>query len=709
MVLMRKLKFVMWLLIGSLLIGGVVCGLFSEKKFCGDVGRDLVPVGPLSDGRVVEQPFTAAEDGLTSVELVFATYIRKNEGGLVVSVIDVAERSELVRRVVDMGELTDNAAVEFVFNPQGESAGRQYLVRLRGLGGSPVCSATVYLARDVGREACLVDGRRDGGLCLAMRQGYRLSSVTVWNAGMAVGAFLLCWALLFLVFRNRIEPSTYMPLSIAAFLVVTILIWGACDQCPKVSEVKSLSLMLKLAFGGGLLLLSVLVSAASAAVCLKVPREWIFLLVFLPISTAMSFCMPPSCVPDEGTHFFGTYVVASGQFVRSSNEVELPRDCMKDCNPSGASVTKALRRLLRGCDWSEDSELARYGENGAVYPAMAYLPQAVAMRVGTLFYRNYMFALYAARMGSILLTAFLLFLAIRIAPTGKDVFLYVALLPMALQETASVSADGMAIASVALCSAFYLKFAVPGNVVRSRHIVLAGLLAAALVSFKVMYLPFAGLFFLLPRSAFGGDGATRRRFFTVVVASVLLTVSIWWVLSILPLLHSPSAPTTNRVADNFLFWANRLPLAFSVFCRTVFQHAWEWFGQMIGVSLSYYNVPVADIVFLMFVLSGCFVFWSGRSPGRFVGRGGRGLMCCSVICALVVIVMLWFWWTSTDAPRIEGVQGRYFLPMLAPFLIALRGGEGTDGGSVRCRLYLYAVLMVADVCALVCVLTSKWV
>lgn len=459
--------------------------------------------------------------------------------------------------------------------------------------------------------------------------------------------------------------------------------------------------------GGGALLLGICI-AIRTLVRRRLPLEWVFLAMFLPLSLAMSFCMPPYAVPDEGAHFIGTYIAASGQFIRQSNQFRHPERLFHDSDGMKQTVRDSLKKVFSPSERIslDKSAFRNYGENGAVYPAFAYVPQAMGMRIGMWLYPNSRFVFYTARLGTIILTTLMFFFAIRLLPCGKNIVLYVSLLPITLQETASVAVDGLTISVVALCVAFYLHFKETADVVRLRHEVLAGLMAFLLVGFKVMYLPFVAILFFIPLSAFGDDREHRLRFRLLVAGMLALAVAIWLALSIVPLLHSPAAPTTNGMSGKLHYLLSHPADSVEVFCRTLFSYLPNWIDMVDGQCLSLFSASAPRLIQFVFIVCCCYVFWQGPCVG--VLRGRMCLIHCSLVCFLIVLVTLWLWWTPIGSRLIEGVQGRYLLPMLAPVLIAFGGDPRAEDGDVRYLPGLYLTLAIADVCTLASVLSYKW-
>ena len=441
------------------------------------------------------------------------------------------------------------------------------------------------------------------------------------------------------------------------------------------------------------------------------PLEWIFLAMFMPISIGMMWVMPVTGAPDEPSHLHRAYLVSSGQVFIPPDKATAPAGLFAPF--SGKWTTYSLRNLKHDFCHCGDIRGPKVPsgarENTGVYPFFAYLPQATGMFVARQVSNNKFVMFYGARSGALLLVIAMFFLAVRLAPCGKNIILFISLLPMTLQESASAVVDGLAIACVTLLTALVLRSRVEGFLMARRHIVLCAFLSVGLVAFKVMYLPFAALFLFVPVEAFGGDVRRRRIFRCIVFGAMVASFAAWAAMSIVPLLGQASSRVSSMAMPRIKMVLMH-PLDFAIcILRTVMWRFENWLDEMIGMKLSWYNVPLArSLKYLVIALGGWVVCHdSGLSSGRMASLRVP-LAICSLASFLVVLFALFVWWTEDGSLTVEGVQGRYYLPFLAALLLSLR--RPRPNAHVVCpRLWgVYCLLLFVDVCTLMKVVAVKY-
>lgn len=131
------------------------------------------------------------------------------------------------------------------------------------------------------------------------------------------------------------------------------------------------------------------------------------------------------------------------------------------------------------------------------------------------------------RTANLIVFALLAALAVKAAPFGRRVFAAAALLPMTLHLAASFSRDslllGLAFAFTALCmqAIFGCK---DGTVLPVRLWLPLAVFGILLAPAKLVYLPLAALFLLIPNSRFGQSAATKKAAY--LAGCVLLALSI---------------------------------------------------------------------------------------------------------------------------------------------------------------------------------------
>ena len=101
-----------------------------------------VPIGPVSNGRVVRLTVPVRHDGVRRIDLLTATYARRNEGRWSWTLTD-ADGETIAAGTVAQADLRDNDWWSIAFTPVARSAGRTLTLEIRGDGSTPETSATL--------------------------------------------------------------------------------------------------------------------------------------------------------------------------------------------------------------------------------------------------------------------------------------------------------------------------------------------------------------------------------------------------------------------------------------------------------------------------------------------------------------------------------------------------------------------------------------
>ena len=114
----------------------------------------------------------------------------------------------------------------------------------------------------------------------------------------------------------------------------------------------------------------------------------------------------------------------------------------------------------------------------------------------------------------------------------------------------------------------------------------------------------------------------------------------------------------------------------------IFDVVWVY-RTMVG-HLGWLNVPLPLFAYVIPVF-GCLFMFLAR-PGAEKASSGKDLVLTMLLVvgsAALIHVAMYVYWTRAGLDAVQGVQGRYMLPLLAVFLLALH--RATPGGAARYR------------------------
>ncbi|TLU73089.1 DUF2142 domain-containing protein [Lichenicoccus roseus] len=298
--------------------------------------------------------------------------------------------------------------------------------------------------------------------------------------------------------------------------------------------------------------------------------------------------------------------------------------------------------------------------NTAIYPPVLYGPAAIAIDVGRITRLSVPRTLALARLVAGASSIAIAVLAIAGAGEMAPFLFTLLCLPMPLALFASVSQDGPMIALATLAaSRLRAVFRHQG-----RGLVVACLALALVLMARPPYLPVACILLAPPALSM------RRRL--AAFAAVILPTVCWSVVA----RHWSQLPASAVAISRQLHALGAAPWRFpEVVANSIADdvHAGlNWGREFIGV-LGWLDTPLplpyyaaAGAVLLAALASSC-----PQELPALPGRVRLAVACCIAAACLAILFFQYLSWTPTGARFIEGVQGRYFLPLalLSPLVL----------------------------------------
>jgi len=245
------------------------------------------------------------------------------------------------------------------------------------------------------------------------------------------------------------------------------------------------------------------------------------------------------------------------------------------------------------------------------------------------------------------------------------------LMPMTLSLAASVSADGMTIALSLLFTALVWHCGVAGEIGRRTKLAIVGLsIAVALCKFA--YLPLISLFLLIPPVRFGGK-RSYVRFVAALVFVSIISSAAWLSQSAgTKLVLRPDHPQVN--VSRQLDFVRDHPLVFPEAMAKGLAHDGVFILRSFVGNLGWIDNPVSPIVvglYLLALAAGC-VPMRGDPSGPEIWR--LAIIAAAICASVVTFAFLnYLVWTPVGYWYVQGLQGRYFIPLGLAGLILIWG------------------------------------
>jgi uncharacterized membrane protein len=418
-----------------------------------------------------------------------------------------------------------------------------------------------------------------------------------------------------------------------------------------------------------------------------------FLLVAgLIFGLGLAVVTPPFQAPDEPSHFYRAYRVSEGRLdlipPPQGTGVDLPESVSRigavlvgdlPFHPERKADPGKIRALLR-LPLEPDRRVPAWFPNTLQYPFVPYVPQALGIALGRLFGAPPLVLLYLARLGNLIAGTLMVAFAVRRLPGFQWLAAMVALTPMALFLRASASADVTSAGAAFLLVGTAARLAWGPGQARRSDLVLLAASTAVLCASKAAYFPLAFLAFLIPAARF--PQGRRAGFLTIqTVLSFAVTAYAIAVSRMAGVIRmdAPGVDPSRQIRDSLAD-----PLGFLAVVVTDYAtHAHRYAGQLVG-KLGWLDtkLPMPFLLAYLAVLLG--LLFVDANPRIEVRPWQRAFIAAMTLTLLVLIsASQYAVWTPYGAKYIQGLQGRYFYPLVPAAVWALHGRRWAERISPR--------------------------
>jgi uncharacterized membrane protein len=307
---------------------------------------------------------------------------------------------------------------------------------------------------------------------------------------------------------------------------------------------------------------------------------------------------------------------------------------------------------------------------GSFYTFVPYVPQALGIAVARAAGCGPLGLLYAGRLANLALAVVLVFVAVRIIPVFKLVLGMVVLIPVAVQQVASLNPDGSALPVGFLFGAVLLRWALGHEQqIGRREVVLVVALAVWLTLCKFPYSLLALLYLAVPWARLG----STRRYLAVGAALFLVVFGLAVVLSRMKN-QTPDRLVPDGQGASITHqkhYIARHPLRYAkILAHTAAEHSKRYVDHC--STLGWLDTPVNPLT-MYFYWAFLIIVALGDRTG-VAPPGWRIILCglgTTVLTMTTIVTLCYLVGSPVGADIVNGPQGRYFLPLSIFLLLPL--------------------------------------
>lgn len=405
---------------------------------------------------------------------------------------------------------------------------------------------------------------------------------------------------------------------------------------------------------------------------IKIKKEKMFLIIALTIGTIFCFTNLVFTKYDEHAHFWRAYELSVGSIVsgkqnripKSVFDVIINKDSVLEIEGK-SSYNKTLNKLNMQLN-PENTSNKLVGATAGLSP-FSYIPQIVGITIGRIMKLNPVIIGLMGRFANLIAYIILIYFAIKLMPKEKwkNLIILIALLPMSLDLAASMSPDAVIISTSIFVISYLLNLKFNKKECRYVDIIILGFFTMVLSICKIVYLPIGLLLLMIPKEKFGSKKQLVLKYLLFAFI-VIIPILLWNIVS------KPNAEIAIRTStQEQIYFTLADPMTD---LETAKNTLWYNTGEYILTMIGGWNTPT--IINCIFFSIAIFVIFGhndndNEKEYKLLKKDYIIMTIATLITILLIFAGLYVTWTRAQFTICEGVQGRYFLPILLPILLMI--------------------------------------
>ena len=407
----------------------------------------------------------------------------------------------------------------------------------------------------------------------------------------------------------------------------------------------------------------------------------VFVFTILCLGVIYNFVLTPYMTPDESYHIDMSYRHSNTLLgIESAGE----NKCYKRQDDTELEFTSSpslenYKIIYDGLfSMAENDTLVEAEATSTTEaPMIIYLPAVLGMTLARLLHLGTVPMLLLGRWFSLLGFTILTYFGMKKLPFGKTALFLLAVLPMNLQQCTSFSYDAVITGVSFLYICWCVSLAFGEKQVKATDMLGLGILGIILVYGKSgVYLPLALLIFLIPAARFGGKRVRNLCVLGLFLLPVLCflnqnTATVSYIATTTEATATVGSSTTAGYTIGY-FLSQPLELV-RMLANTLSDKTAFYLESLVGQKMGWVEIDISEVISMLFWLLLILASLKTKEEPMYIRTGQKWwiVFVCAVCAGLILAGML-LTWTPRGYVSIEGVQGRYFIPLMPALLLVLR-------------------------------------
>lgn len=395
------------------------------------------------------------------------------------------------------------------------------------------------------------------------------------------------------------------------------------------------------------------------------PIEKIFLIIAIPVGLLFMLFLPLGQIPDEKAHFARSYAISEGYLISKVSKdnwgyAPIP---VKVVESVVDQKTDKLKQNYDNISRNYSDDVADiYFTNTSLYSFIVYSPQVVGIIIGKLLHLPIVIIAYLARLFNFLTYILLLYYSIKILPFLKEYALFIAMLPISIQEGVSLAPDALAISLSCFFISYILKIKFSDqDIIRIKDLIILSVSSIICCLCKIVYFPLIIFIFILPVNKFKSKKDKYIKLSILLIVCLLIN-GLWTVYATRYL--AETNPGVNSPEQIKYVLTNPFKYII-ILLKTIKSKMFEYAFELCGRRLSLLNVNVGRLYPSLTFLILVYLTIKNRIKEINITKNIKylSLLIITLVTGLI-FTSLYIQWNPLKSKIIEGAQGRYFIPIL---------------------------------------------
>ena len=407
---------------------------------------------------------------------------------------------------------------------------------------------------------------------------------------------------------------------------------------------------------------------AKVMITKKIKIQNIFLLIAVPLGLLYMVVLPMGGAPDEMVHYYRAYEISMGNFfseyVEGGGGDELPVATIEIFSELSKDISHIkYKDVLASFEikTNEDEKAFINFPTTALYSPLCYLPQALGIIIGRILNLPTSATFYLGRISNFACFLALIYFALKFIPIKKISLLFILFLPTIFQSAISLSPDALTIAVAFSLVSFilYMKYE-KKELMSKKEFAFLVVLNVFMSMLKIVYLPICFLIFLIPHERFSSKKSKNIKLLIILVGVIVINL-LWLSYSSRFLFETnPGVNSTEQV--KFILTS---PFAYSkILFRTITTEFYIYLMNGLGAYLGWLNIAVSQFYIFIYFIMLVFIIIVDQNKKRLKEYERWWIAFLTVGVIALIFTSLYVQWTPVQNEVINGIQGRYFLPII---------------------------------------------